>query len=295
MASKDPAVLIYFDKWISSTNGMKAEFRAWYLDLLIYQFDKGFIPNDEDAIAGICRVRPSEYESFKQMLKQVLKQKFKQTEFGWENEVMSDVLKKREYFKDKRALSGNIGVVIKMAKTIKGFTNNYLDKLKDDLYSKSLDEIETYKDKQVLNQVLNQMVKLYIDVNVDIDKKIKEGGVGETIKIDLIQNEKMPIGWANTVSEFVNDYDFKKSVCQFYSAQWNEVEERMVKFIQGVHLKGQFQDIAALKTHFRNHYKKHYINGGFSAKEIKDKNQGALSNGFIEAPKNFDYDTMGKW
>ena len=69
----------------------------------------------------------------------------------------------------------------------------------------------------------------------------------------------------------------------------------MVKFIQGVHLKQQFQDIAALKTHFRNHYKKHYINGGSSVKEIKEKNQGALSNGFIEAPKNFDYDKMGKW
>ena len=148
-----------------------------------------------------------------------------------------------------------------------------------------------YKNKPLISPL--QGVK---DKDKDKDmEKYKEGVEGETIKIDLIKNEKMPIGWANTVSEFLNDYEFKKSCCQFYSAEWSEVEDRMVKFIQGVHLKQQFQDIAALKTHFRNHYKKHYINGGSSVKEIKEKNQGALSNGFIEAPKNFDYDKMGKW
>ncbi len=149
--------------------------------------------------------------------------------------------------------------------------------------------------KQKDKQTIKQIDKLNTEYEYDNEIKIKEGGTGETIKIDLIKNEKMPIGWANTVSEFLNDYEFKKSCCQFYSAEWSEVEDRMVKFIQGVHLKQQFQDIAALKTHFRNHYKKHYINGGSSVKEIKEKNQGALSNGFIEAPKNFDYDKMGKW
>lgn len=69
--AKDPAALIYIDKWISSTNGMQASFRAWYFDLLLYQYDKGELPNDEDELAGICRVRPSEYNLFKQMVEQV--------------------------------------------------------------------------------------------------------------------------------------------------------------------------------------------------------------------------------
>lgn len=163
--AKDPAVLIYFDKWISSTNGMKAEFRAWYFDLLLYQYDKGYIPNDEDFIAGICRVRPSEYQMFKQMLNQVLEQKFKLIDGNWINDVMVDILQKRESFKEKREISGNIGVVIKLAKTIKGFTDVYLDKLKKDLYTKTLEEIEYCKNKQVLEQ----MLKLYIDVDVIVD------------------------------------------------------------------------------------------------------------------------------
>jgi len=163
---KDPAVLIYFDKWIASTNGMKADFRAWYMDLMIYQFDKGGIPDDEDAIAGICRVLPSEYDKFKQMLKQVLKQKFKLIDGYYINEVMHEVLQKRKDFKEKRSKSGNIGVVVKTAKAMECFTDLQLKEIKDKLYLMEDDEIVKYKDKQMLKQMLQQLLKLYIDVDV---------------------------------------------------------------------------------------------------------------------------------
>ena len=251
--AKDPAVLVYFDKWISSTNGMKAEFRAWYFDLLIYQYDKGIIPNDEDAIAGICRVRPSEYESFKQMLKQVLKQKFKQTDIGWENEVMSDILKKREDFKDKRVLSGNIGVVIKTAKTIKGFTIKYLDILKSELYTKTPNEIEKYKDKQVLEQVLEQMLKLYIDVDVNNsiivseplknNVEIKEIG-GEKIKeiANKVWNDKI---WSEQISiaNYLKPNELKLWMGQFNASVMNDsildFDEKKYKKMFGGWLKTQ--------------------------------------------------------
>lgn len=166
MAKKDPCVLVYFDKWISSTNGMNADFRSWYFDLLIYQYDKKGIPNDLDFIAGICRVRPSEYDRFKQMLKQVLEQKFTKCEDGMlRNETMQEVLEKRETFKSKRELSGTIGQVIKVAKSIKGFKDKYLDRLKNELFELDLESIRKHMDKQVLEQTL----KLYIDVIVDED------------------------------------------------------------------------------------------------------------------------------
>jgi len=153
-------------KWIASTNGMRADFRAWYLDLFVYQYDKGGIPNDEDFIAGICRVRPSEYELFKQMLEQVLKQKFVLGEDNlYRNMVATEVLKKREQFLDKRKKSGTIGQIIKMAKEIKGFSK-YLDLLKTDLFEMELDDLNKQMDKQVLEQKL----KLYINVDVDVNK-----------------------------------------------------------------------------------------------------------------------------
>lgn len=169
---KDPAVLIYFDKWIASTNGMKASFRGWYFDLLIYQYDKGPIPNDMDELAGICRVRPSEYDDFKQVVKQVLEQKFKQNDNQmWVNEFASEILRKRELFTEKRKMSGNIGVVIKLAKSIRGFNAKYLKRLKDSLFGMNPEEINKHKHKQVLEQVL----KLYIDVDVNEDKGIIKG------------------------------------------------------------------------------------------------------------------------
>ena len=165
---KDPAVLIYFDKWISSTNGMRADFRAWYFDLIIHQYDKGFVPLDLDELAGICRVRPSEYDSFKQMVEQVVKQKFEIIEGVYHNKVIGEVLTKRQEFKDKRERSGNIGVIIKSAKAISWCTEAMLLRLKDHLFSLEINEILKLKD----NQVLEQMLKLYINEDVDEDINI---------------------------------------------------------------------------------------------------------------------------
>lgn len=165
--AKDPAVLIYFDKWIASTNGMKAQFRAWYIDLLFYQYDNpDGIPNDIDFIAGICRILPSEYQMLEQMLKQVLEQKFKLCEGKWKNIFAEEIISKRQDFKSKRAKSGNIGVIIKLAKTIKGFNVKYLARLKENLYQMNDEEIEQAKNKQVLEQ----MLKLYINEDEDVNK-----------------------------------------------------------------------------------------------------------------------------
>lgn len=174
---KDPAVLIYFDKWISSTNGMKADFRAWYFDLLIHQYDKGFVPIDIDELAGICRVRPSEYQMFNQMVEQVVKQKFSVVDGFYRNTVVDEVLRKREIFKDKREKSGNIGVVIKLAKSLNIANEAQLDRLKNYLYSLEVEKISEFKNKQVVEHLLN----LYIneDVNEDYNTGKGKGGMGE--------------------------------------------------------------------------------------------------------------------
>ncbi len=164
---KDPAALLYVDKWISATQGMKVSARGWYMDLILYQFDKGPIPNDEDFMAGICRVLPSEYDLFKQVLKQVLKQKFKQNESGeWENGFAAEVITARESFKEKRSNSGNIGWIVKLARSMKA-TETQISGLKKGLFNNDLEySIEELKNKQVLKQVL----KLYINEDEVVNK-----------------------------------------------------------------------------------------------------------------------------
>lgn len=213
--AKDPAVLIYFDKWISSTNGLRAEFRAWYFDLLIYQYDKGSIPNDEDEIAGICRVRPSEYELFKQMLKQVLEQKFKLIENKYINPVAEDILRKRENFKEKRSRSGDIGVVIKLALSMKEYTPEKINRLKNYLFKATNEEIEQAKNKQVLEQLLMQNSKLYINEDVNEDKDVLE--------VIKEREEK----FKETIRPFVETYG--KEMCIAFFDYWTEPNKSNTK------------------------------------------------------------------
>lgn len=194
---KDPAALVYIDKFYTATAGMRACFRAWYFDLILYQFDKGPIPNDLDTLAGICRVRPSEYDLFNQMVNQVVNHKFNQTDDGnLINDFAAEIISKRNTFKEKRTFSSNIAVVIKKAKKLKGVNNQVIDALKAELYQMSLDEVIKHKNNQVLNQVVNRLVNLYIneDVNEDIHD-INKGGVGENEKTAYEVLKAASPGW----------------------------------------------------------------------------------------------------
>jgi hypothetical protein len=175
MNRKDPAALFFIDTWLSATAEMDSDVRGWYLNLILHQYDKKDLPNDAEKLAVLAGVKFSEFERFKQVLEQVLMQKFKQNESGrLENAYAKSIIEGREKFKDVRSKSGNIGVVIKTALTIKGFKDKYIDRLKQELFTMDEEEINKHKDKQMLEQ----MLKLYINENenkdLDKDKSIED-------------------------------------------------------------------------------------------------------------------------
>ena len=163
---KDPAALLYIDKWIVATTEMKADCRAYYMDLILSQFNKGSLPNDIEELANICRVRVSEFDNFKQVFEHMLKHKFKQNDEGrLENDFAKEIIQKRIRFVEKRSLSGKISYVIKFA--IKHFRVNskQISYIKNHL---NIYEIDT-KNEHMLEQVLEQILELYINENVDED------------------------------------------------------------------------------------------------------------------------------
>jgi len=167
MPSKDPAALFYIDTWLSATAEMDADVRGWYLNLVLHQFDKKDLPNDPEKLAVLACVKFSEYERFKHVLEHVLMHKFKlNDQQRLENGYAKDILRSREQFKEIRTRSANIGVAIKLAKTIKGFNYKALMWLKERLYISPDEEIEQAKDKHVLEHLL----KLYINENENEDK-----------------------------------------------------------------------------------------------------------------------------
>lgn len=178
--AKDPAVLFFIDKWMLSTSEMDSDVRGWYLNLILHNYDKNSLPNDIEKLALLAGVKFSEFARFKQVFEQMLKQKFKQNSEGrFENETAMEILRGREQFKEKRSLSGTIGVIIKTAKTIEGVDIQDINELKKHLYTLNNDELEKAKDKQVIKQMLKHLRKLYInvDVNEDIDIDINKKGV----------------------------------------------------------------------------------------------------------------------
>jgi hypothetical protein len=190
--AKDPAALLYIDKWIVATTEMKADARAYYMDLILFQFDKGSIPNDIEEIANICRVRISEFETFKQVFEQVLKHKFKQNVEGrLENEFAKEIIQKRKTFIEKRSNSGKLSYVIRYA--IKEFkaTQKHIAIIKDNI---CIDNIDT-KNEQVLKQMIEQIYELYI--NVDEDEIINK----YRIKYNTLYKKIIPFFDAKLINE----------------------------------------------------------------------------------------------
>ena len=232
--AKDPAVLIYFDKWISSTNGIKAEFRAWYLDLLIYQYDKGGLPNDEDTLAGICRVLPSEYAKFTQMRTQVIAQKFTQCDDGMlRNETMNDILRKREAFKEKKSRAGYIGNIVKELNKSGTFTTIEVSTIKDKLrvcIDEEFEEVLSIYRLKDYTHLRTHLRTLYIDVDEDVDinknvVKIKKEKK-ESKNLSKIENSV-----TSQIDPFVLIWDkwkkFKKD--QFKFSYKSEESEKLAK------------------------------------------------------------------
>jgi len=170
--AKDPAFLLYINDFLTSTAGMDADAVGWFLRLILHSADKGGLPDDEESLAVLAGVKFSEYQRFQHVLKHVLMLKFKKNEETGllENEKAANILKSREEFKDKRQRSGNIGVVIKIAKNIPGFIKKHIESLKSDLYTYSDEQIEEAKSEQVLKQ----MLKLYRNENENENKDISE-------------------------------------------------------------------------------------------------------------------------
>ena len=256
--AKDPAILLYIDKWIAATQGMSGDCKGWFLDLILYQFDKGSLPNDLDELASIARIRPSEFEKFKQVFEQVFKHKFKQNEEGrLENEFAKEILKGREVFKEKRSNAGKLSYVLKYFR--KNFNVSYpLEKF---IKEKIVIDFDI-KNEQVLKQVFKQISELYINGNVNVNEsKNDKGGAGGEILITF-ENTELESVWLNYCS-------MRKNMnCEIGEITKPEI----LKQLEMLSNKTDTNRIAILSQSIRNNWKDLY--------QIKEN-----SNGKSELPR----------
>lgn len=207
---KDPAVMLYIDKWMLATKSMPPEAKGWYLNLILIQYDRGGeLPNDIEELALICDVRFSQFDLFKQTWEQVLKQKFNLLDNGnLQNPTGAEILRKRELFKEKRSGAGTLGYIIKVARCL-GYNDDQILLLKNDPDTDSFDT----KNKQVLEQVLKQKLKLYINIDIDTNTPLDVNGKRGAGKKPKYSDE---------FENFWNAYNKKGSKSQAYT-EWEEL------------------------------------------------------------------------
>lgn len=164
---KDPAALLYIDTWLTSTAGMDADTRGWYLNLILHQYDKKDLPNDIEELAVLAGVKFSEFKRFEHVFEHVFKQKFEQNENGrLQNAIATEIIRKRESFKDKRSESG------KMSYFIRYITKQFKPKKAVIQYVKDNADLSNIdlKNEHMIKHLFEHLFELYINGDGDGDK-----------------------------------------------------------------------------------------------------------------------------
>ena len=165
---KDPAFLFYSQDFYSGTRLMLPNERACYIDLLIYQHQNNFIPNDLDRVLMFCS------GINKATLKATLKAKFKKSDSGWYNERLKNIIIERKEFKNKLSNSGKIGQFWEKIKVL--INHQDYNKIRQSLEYKTKDEMfeliskVDYNNKEKLQGWLKGWLKHIEDENEDKDE-----------------------------------------------------------------------------------------------------------------------------
>lgn len=186
MKKKDPAFLFYSTDFYEGTRMMLLEERATFIDLLIYQHQHQFIPNDFKRVALYCT------GSNESIVKAVLEAKFKLCDNGWQNLKLAGVVDERKLFSNRQSVNGTVGQFFK--KSIKILSKKDYTKLKEIFENQSVEEIYlTIKDKEINEAMLQAMLiakHKHLEDEIKDEDRIKDLIIVEEHKLNLFISEK---------------------------------------------------------------------------------------------------------
>lgn len=150
--AKDPAFLFYSTDFYEGTRTMLPEERACYVDLMIYQHQRGPIPNDLKRVLLYCNGVDEA------TLKATLQAKFKLTSEGWINEKLAQIIEERKEYTEGQSKNGTVGQFWKKSKAI--LSKKEYNQLRDLLYNQTKEQIyERIKDLDINEASLKAMLE----------------------------------------------------------------------------------------------------------------------------------------
>lgn len=211
MTMKDPAFLFYSKDFYEGTRMMLPEERACFIDLLIYQHQNDFIPNDIKRIAMYCNgINES-------IVNSTLIAKFTLCDNGWYNNKLKNVILERKNFSEKQSENGIIGNFWKKSKSI--LDKKSYDKLKISLKNiEKKDFLELVNTLEInklnLNNLINKnsafAMRTHLeDEDVDvIEDVIVNKNIDEEIKKEF-ENFQISEQWENWKNYKLKIFNFK--------------------------------------------------------------------------------------
>ena len=151
--AKKPAFLFYSNDYFEGTRTMLPEERACYIDLMVYQHQHDYIPNDLKRISMYC-VGVSEAT-----LEATLEAKFKLCEKGWYNERLQEVMNDYEEYSKDQSDNGTYGQFIK--------------KLNQDKSIKNLTELKEFIKNEYTKQRLVEDLKINNNYEATLEALLK--------------------------------------------------------------------------------------------------------------------------
>lgn len=232
MSQKDPAFLFYSKDFYEGTRLMLPEERACYIDLMIYQHQHGYIPNDIKRMLMYCSgVNEATLEA-------TLEAKFKLTDKGWLNSKLNNVINERREYAEKQSSNGLLGQFFKKAKS--NVSIKIFNKLKDYIYNEYGKEnlIEQLKkDKTTHEAMLKALLKHLEDVNENED---------------VIKNKDKEIINSEVKNEILNSQSWIEQICIKKKITLAVCTEYLKEFIDDAELKGELNNLEDSKRHFVN-------------------------------------------
>ena len=205
--SKDPALMLYTRDFYEGTRTMTPEERACYLDLLIYQHNKGIIPDDPTRLSLYCSGCSVE------VVQSVLNQKFNHLVDGWSNHRLADEMKKRSTSQPKKLAASVFAGLISKRKLKKGQKEEL--KSRFEIEKHITEENGEIKDDEAIkasvrfwfNTIVNQ------EFNQMVDQKVNQNTIEDAtviVKKDLpYPSEDFANSWSEWIQFRQDQHGFK--------------------------------------------------------------------------------------
>lgn len=242
MSKGDYFFPLYYQRLLTSTTGWKDEEFGAYVKLLIYQFDKGSIPDNMDAIG---RISPTARKKWA-----LIGGKFiKAADGSLINPVMDSIRNKRIKKGDANRQNGSKGG----RKKNTGETHQEPSGFELGYPTGNPNESNT-------NMVTGLLDSVY-----------SEGGMGET---------EIPKNWDSEKAQFLMHTEWTTSFCSSKGITPTQFDVIAKNFATDLELKHDFKPVKEIRSHFTNWFnkgKKEILAGlaeqksGLSAREIEEQ------------------------